>query len=289
MNYIKTNTKKTLLVSIFILSLVFIWILPIAANDVLYGTVAKVKYLMGEYERAGNLEVFTNKSDKKAHTLRKETIDALKEMIEAYEHYRDREGESKQDIFIVSAHRSYTDQKSIWEQKYKGTRKMRESVEGKTPDQIINLILEYSSAPGTSRHHWGTDFDINALQNEYFGKEGRGAFLYKWLQKNAATFGFCQPYNDHSKRGNQGYKEEKWHWSYAPIANQLQKDWEESFNKKEITFTGKFSGSDLLGDRPLQYVTSINPDCAKNTGQKKKTETPQEKKSVVEKFFDMIF
>ncbi|MBL0264399.1 MAG: hypothetical protein IPQ05_11070 [Leptospiraceae bacterium] len=51
MNYIKTNTKKTLLVSNSILSLVFIWILPIAANDVLYGTVAKVKYLMGDYPR----------------------------------------------------------------------------------------------------------------------------------------------------------------------------------------------------------------------------------------------
>ena len=72
---------------------------------------------------------------------------------------------------------------------------MRESVEGKTPEQIINLILEYSSAPGTSRHHWGTDMDINALQNDYFSNKGNGAFLYEWLQKNAAKFGFCQPYN----------------------------------------------------------------------------------------------
>jgi LAS superfamily LD-carboxypeptidase LdcB len=289
MNYIQNKIKKILLVSILTVSLLFIWIYPVAANDALYGTVAKVKYLMGEYERAGNLEVFTNKSDKKTHTLRKETIDALNRMIEAYEYDRDREGESKQDIFIVSAHRSYADQKSIWEQKYKGTRKMRESVEGKTPEQIINLILEYSSAPGTSRHHWGTDFDINVLQNEYYRENGKGAFLYNWLQKKAAKFGFCQPYNDRSTRGNQGYKEEKWHWSYAPIANQLQKDWEESFKNKEITFAGKFSGSDLLNDRPLEYVTSINPDCAIITGQKKKTETPPEKKSVVEKFFDMIF
>ena len=259
MNYIKTNTKKTLLVSIFILSLVFIWILPIAANDVLYGTVAKVKYLMGDYPREGNLKVFTNKIEKNTHTLREDTIVALNKMIEAYD--RDREGKSKQHIFIVSAHRSYADQKSIWEQKYKGNRKMRESVEGKTPDQIINLILEYSSAPGTSRHHWGTDMDINALQNDYFSGKGNGAFLYEWLQKNAAKFGFCQPYNELSKRNQKGYNEEKWHWSYAPVANQLQKDWEESFKKKEITFAGKFSGSDLLADRPLEYVTSINPDC----------------------------
>jgi hypothetical protein len=103
--------------------------------------------------------------------------------------------------------------------------------------------------------------DINALQNDYFSGKGNGAFLYEWLQKNAAKFGFCQPYNELSKRNQKGYNEEKWHWSYAPVANQLQKDWEEAFKKKEITFTGRFSGSDLLADRPLEYVTSINPDC----------------------------
>ncbi|HMV43977.1 MAG TPA: M15 family metallopeptidase [Leptospiraceae bacterium] len=241
----------------------FFFILPIlislSANDLLYGKVDRVKYLMGDYPREGNLKVFTNEIEKNTHTLREDTIKALKQMIEAYD--RDREGKSKQHIFVVSAHRSYADQKSIWEQKFKGTRKMRESIEGKTPEQIVNLILEYSSAPGTSRHHWGTDIDINALQNDYFTGKGNGAFLYEWLQKNAHKYGFCQPYNELSKRNNKGYNEEKWHWSYARVANQLQKEWEEAYKKKEITFTGKFSGSDVLGDRPLEYVTSINSDC----------------------------
>ena len=258
MNSIQNNIKKILFVNIIFASLSFC-LFPIAANDSLYGTVDKVKYLMGDYPREKNLKVFTNKIEKNTHTLREDTIIALNQMIEAYN--RDREGKSKQHIFVVSAHRNYADQKSIWEQKYKGTRKMRESVEGKTPEQIINLILEYSSAPGTSRHHWGTDLDINALQNDYFIANGNGAFLYQWLQKNAATYGFCQPYNELSKRGNKGYNEEKWHWSYARVANQLQKDWEDTFRKKEISFAGKFSGSDLLGERPLEYVTAINPEC----------------------------
>lgn len=259
MNFIQNINKNKFLVCGVIFCLSLIWIFPLAANDVLYGTVAKVKYLMGDYERAGNLKIFTNKIEKNTHSLREDVIVALNKMIEAYD--RDRDGKSKQHIFVVSAHRSYADQKSIWEQKFKGTRKMRESVDGKTPDQIVNLILEYSSAPGTSRHHWGTDMDINALQNEYFTGKGNGAYLYEWLQKNASKFGFCQPYNELSKRGHKGYNEEKWHWSYAPVANQLQKDWEEAFKKKEIAFAGKFSGSDLLSEKPLDYVTAINSDC----------------------------
>ncbi|MBP9887244.1 MAG: M15 family metallopeptidase [Leptospiraceae bacterium] len=256
MNYIQKNIKSFSVV-FFIISLVCVFTL--AANDQLYGNVSKLKYLMGDYPREGNLKVFTNKIEKNTHSLREETITALNKMIEAYD--RDREQKSKQHIFVVSAHRSYSDQKSIWEQKFKGTRKMRESVLGKTPEEIVDLILEYSSAPGTSRHHWGTDLDINALQNDYFSGKGNGAFLYEWLQKNASKFGFCQPYNELSKRGGKGYNEEKWHWSYAPIANQLQKDWEESFKNKEINFVGKFSGSELLGVRPLEYVTSINSEC----------------------------
>lgn len=220
----------------------------------------KVKYLTGDFPREKYFKTFTNSREGNSHLLREDTILALEEMLKAFD--LEREGKSKQHIFISSAFRSYTDQKSIWEQKYSGTKKMREPVAGKTPEQIVNLILEFSSAPGTSRHHWGTDFDINVLTNEYYIK-GNGSYLYSWLQKNASRFGFCQPYNELSKRENKGYNEERWHWSYAKVSNQLQKDWVQAYKNNEISFKGKFKGSEVLGERPLEYVTAINKDCEK--------------------------
>jgi zinc D-Ala-D-Ala carboxypeptidase len=231
----------------------------ISATEI-YGTVPMINYLRGDFSRDKNLKTFTNPIEKNSHTLREDTIFALQKMIKAYD--IDRESKSKQHIFVVSAHRNFIDQKMIWENKFTGKKKMRESIEGKSKEEIIDLILEFSSAPSTSRHHWGTDMDLNALQNQYF-ETGNGKFLYEWMQKNAHLYGFCQPYNEHNKRGFKGYKEEKWHWSYAPVANILVKDWEKSFKDKQITFNGKFLGSDLLGEKPLEYVTNINSDCIK--------------------------
>jgi hypothetical protein len=56
---------------------------------------------------------------------------------------------------IVSAYRSFERQKSIWNRKFKLNQE-----EGLSPEQNINKIIEYSTLPGTSRHHWGTDVDL---------------------------------------------------------------------------------------------------------------------------------
>ena len=99
MNFIQQKIKKLLLSYVLFATLSLIWMPPLAANDVLYGTVAKLKYLMGDYPREGSLKVFTNKIEKNTHALREDTIDALNRMIDAYD--KDREGKSKQHIFIV--------------------------------------------------------------------------------------------------------------------------------------------------------------------------------------------
>ena len=109
---------------------------------------------------------------------------------------------------------------SIWNEKWSGKRKSTGTADiTKITDQLEKamIILRYSSMPGTSRHHWGTDFDINMLNNEYYDK-GDGKIIYKWLESNAAKFGFGQPYN--AGREN-GYKEEKWHWSYPRTSSGL--------------------------------------------------------------------
>lgn len=111
------------------------------------------------------------------------------------------------DITVVSAYRSYERQKQIWESKW-----------GDSADEDVvraEEILRYSSFPGTSRHHWGTDVDFNNVSPTYW-KSVEGQEVFAWLQANASRFGFCQTYG---KGRVSGYEEEAWHWSHMPTAH----------------------------------------------------------------------
>lgn len=112
---------------------------------------------------------------------------------------------------IVSATRNFAYQKGIWERKWKRERYMGWQDLNKVQD-----IMQYSAMPGTSRHHWGTDIDLNALENDWF-ERGEGKAVYAWLQAHAATYGFHQTYTAKAS-GRTGYAEEKWHWSYLPLS-----------------------------------------------------------------------
>lgn len=106
-------------------------------------------------------------------------------------------------INIVSAYRDYNHQKQIWE--------------GKAATQSAAEILKFSSFPGTSRHHWGTDIDFNVLNNAYWDS-GAGKGLYGWLKANAAKFGFKQTYLG---TGKNAYSREAWHWSHVATAREF--------------------------------------------------------------------
>ena len=118
------------------------------------------------------------------------------------------------DIIILSGTRSFTYQQSIWERKWEKPRYMGWDALDKALD-----ILTYSSMPGTSRHHWGTDIDLNALENAYF-ESGEGREVYEFLNRCAPTFGFQQVYTskDMPNSPRSGYEEEKWHWSFMPVS-----------------------------------------------------------------------
>lgn len=121
-------------------------------------------------------------------------------------------------IQVVSSYRNYQHQNRIWKRKYKEF-----TSEGLSPIQAIKKIIEYSTIPGTSRHHWATDLDIvdgNARQprDVLLAKnfEEKGAF-YKfkvWLDANASTFGFYLVYTDSKER--RGFKYEPWHIHMHP-------------------------------------------------------------------------
>ena len=46
----------------------------------------------------------------------------------------------------------------------------------------VKEIMKYSSMPSTSRHHWGTDIDLNSLENSYFEKGEGKKYSIGWLQ-----------------------------------------------------------------------------------------------------------
>ncbi|MGE8720698.1 M15 family metallopeptidase [Leptospira terpstrae] len=250
-------------ISLFFLSLFFVCgEKPLKTSPAdLYLGLDKTSYLTGKFNSPGPLAPVILEEGGKDHFLRPDVKKALQQMVNDFEDSKP--STYKQHIFLVSSFRNFGHQKGIWEAKFTGKKVMRVPIKGKSPEEITNLILEFSSAPGTSRHHWGTDFDINALDNAYFEENGKGKILYDWLKQNAHKYGFCQPYSRLSTRNNKGYQEEKWHWSYAPISNQLTKEWVKGFSSGEIQLAGSFLGADVLGDRALDFVRSINPDCEK--------------------------
>lgn len=201
------------------------------------------KYLIGDvrFSRDANFEKVPSKYATKEMYLRKETLKAFIEMAES----------AKKDgvkLIIISGARSFKHQKSIWERKWN-----KSTI--KNPTEKARNILLYSSMPMTSRHHWGTDIDINNLNNKYF-THGKGLKEYNWLIKNASKFGFCQVYTDKSK-GRTGYQMEKWHWSYLPLANELLDQYSEHVNLEDIS---GFKGSETATELNVihDYVNGIN-------------------------------
>ena len=158
--------------------------------------------------------------------LRKEAHDAFVEMKRAA--YS--EG---MDLKIVSSYRNFYRQEGIWERKYLQFTEEK----GMTKLGAIEKIIEYSTIPGTSRHHWGTDIDIidgypkttgDVLVPEKFEEGGLFHLLKKWMDDNANKYGFYLVYTDNPKR--KGFKYEPWHYSYAPLSVPMLK----SFRRRNI-------------------------------------------------------
>ena len=102
--------------------------------------------------------------------------------------------------------------------------------------------------PSTSRHHWGTDIDINGFDEYFDGKNEKANNEYEWLVNNAHKFNFCQVYTEKREGKRQtGYNEEKWHWSYMPLSSGYLKEY-----KKFITYT------DINGFSASQFAEELN-------------------------------
>jgi D-alanyl-D-alanine carboxypeptidase len=241
------------------------------ANEVLYapdapapptlpaasGDPVELKYLVGDVAASDPVfvKIPATYSDGNTRYGHKDAVTALAKMFDA----------AKADgieLKVVSGFRSFRDQKRIWEDKWTG----KTLVEGgKLPETIPDAktravkILEFSSMPASSRHHWGTDFDINNLTNSYF-EAGRGKAEYEWLTANAGKYGFCQVYSAKGADRPRGYNEERWHWSYLPVASTYLAQYPGSVGYEKLT---GFAGSETARGIAVieDYVEGINPQC----------------------------
>ena len=170
------------------------------------------------------------------------------------------------NIQVVSSYRNFEHQKHIWERKYKRYRNL-----GFSEKKAIQKIIEYSTIPGTSRHHWGTDIDIidanviapkHVLKAEHFHKNGAFINLKQWMDKYAAHFGFHLVYTNTTNR--KGFKYEPWHYSYKPLSKSYLKHYK-NIDLKTVLQKEKFAGSSYFSETfidqyLLENILDINPE-----------------------------
>ena len=217
----------------------------------------KIDYIMGHFNPRDHndfSEIPIEYADRAGLYIRTEVLEAF---IKMYDHA------AADDIHytIRSATRNFDYQKGIWERKWTGKTQLSDGSSAADISSEINRakkILLYSSMPGTSRHHWGTDIDLNSFDNDYFSI-GAGLIEYQWLQEHAHSYGFCQTYTDKSN-GRAGYEEEKWHWTYTPISNELT-DYAQKFLRDDMI--KGFLGAETAPEIEIvkNYVLGINHKC----------------------------
>ncbi|OMP29945.1 M15 family metallopeptidase [Mangrovimonas sp. DI 80] len=192
--------------------------------EYIYGT----DFLLGKFNYKKD-STFTKVSD--VHSSK--TLYIKKEVYEAFINMYNHAKADNIDLKIISGTRNFYEQKAIWERKWEKYSSL-DSI-----DRALK-ILEYSSMPSTSRHHWGTDVDLNNLNNSYF-ETGRGEKEYNWLINHAHTYGFHQVYTSKTN-GRKGYNMEKWHWTYLPLSEGYLTFYNKNVKLKDIT---GFKGADL--------------------------------------------
>jgi LAS superfamily LD-carboxypeptidase LdcB len=169
-------------------------------------------------------------------------------------------------IESVSSYRSFERQKQIYEGKYK-----RYTGQGLSPEEAIEKIIEYSTIPGTSRHHWGTEIDIidanaprprNLLVPDHYHGNGPFCKLKDWMDENAESFGFYEVFTDNPHR--KGFEYEPWHFSYAPVSIPMMKEYQKIDLKqmlRETDIMGSEYFTDDFIDRYIsENILDINPD-----------------------------
>ena len=169
-------------------------------------------------------------------------------------------------IYCSSSYRSFNLQNGIWKRKFNKLKATE-----KDESLIIKTITEYSSIPGTSRHHWGTDIDMidalgcpeeDALLSENYSDCGPYAYLGYWLKNNAHKYGYHITYTSNDFRP--GFRFEPWHYSFKEdsipfLKLILEADLYCALSELPILGKNNFT-QEFIDNYKAQYILGINPD-----------------------------
>ena len=189
-----------------------------------------------------------------------------KEAHDAFIKMKEEALKSEISIKIVSSYRNFDHQNRIWERKFKSF-----TSTGLSPQDSIKKIIEYSTIPGTSRHHWATDIDIidakpkqpkNVLQAQHFDTNGCYGKLKTWMDTNASDFGFYLVYTNAIDR--KGFKYEPWHYSFKPLSSLFLSEYKQ-LNISEILQKEQLLGNEHFSEEFLskyynENILDINPE-----------------------------
>lgn len=188
-------------------------------------------------------------------------------------------------LAIASGFRDFERQRSIWNRKFNGEAPLY-SLSGELLDanalsvgEKIEALLTWSAAPGASRHHWGTDFDVFDPRPFADGKrrlelvpaefeEGGPCYeLAIWLYHHAEDFGFFFPYRNY--RG--GVAAEPWHLSFRPAAEHAHQQLSETI-LREVFSDDSIAGHTYLaaraGELKERFVDTICAPMYADDGEK---------------------
>jgi len=168
-------------------------------------------------------------------------------------------------LHAESSYRSYQRQEQIWTRKYTDF-----TAKGLSPTQAIDKIIEYSTIPGTSRHHWGTEADVidrskpvppDPLLADHFRKGGLYENLKTWLDANKEKYSYYEVYTNEPER--KGFKYEPWHLSYKPLSQPMLREYLE-IDLKAMLQQIKLVGSEHFTDAFIaryqrENICDINP------------------------------
>ncbi len=210
-------------------------------------TAVSKSFLLGKIDYAADTSFI-----KVGSLYANKTIYLNKEVYKSYRKMYDAALKDNVKLNILSGARNFNYQKNIWETKWNSA----EYTKYKDPLTRAKNILKWSSIPGTSRHHWGTDIDLVSLNSSFFSTD-TGKKVYDWLRNNASKYGFFQPY---TAGRNSGYQEEKWHWSYVPLSKIYLAEYLKQVSCNDISgFLGAQHIIDL--DVIANYVAAVNVEC----------------------------
>jgi len=206
-------------------------------------------FLLGKVRRQDN-PLFVK--IEKEHTER--NIFLIYPVYEAYKKMYEAALADSVKLIITSGHRTFVEQVCEWELRWNNP---ETNITFANDVEKAKYVLQYRSMPGTTRHHWGTDIDLNSLKLAYY-QTTEGEKVYNWLKENAATFGFYQSYTIFDEKRPTGYREEKWHWSYKPLARLMLIKYLELVSINDIT---GFKGDKAAKVLPIitDWVLGINP------------------------------